>query len=63
MVILTAEQEVDQQNGDGRAGDDHYAIAEEQKAEHVIDFVEPDAVHDEVELDKNGTEGKNANKK
>lgn len=63
MVILTAEKEVDQQNGDGGACDDHDAVAEEEEAEHVVDFAEPHVVHDEVKLDKDGAEGEDADQK
>ena len=61
MIILTAEQEVNEENGDGRAGDDHDAVAKEEEAEHVVYFAEPHVVHDEVEFDENGTKGKDAN--
>ena len=61
MVIFAAEQEVDKQDSDGRAGDDHDTVAKEEEAEHVVDFAEPHVVHNEVELNENGTEGKDAN--
>ncbi len=60
MVVLGAEQEVDEQDGDGGARDDHNAVAEEEEAEHVVDFAEPHVVHDEVELDEDCTEWKDA---
>lgn len=63
VVILTAEKEVDQENGDGCASDDHDAIAEEKEAEHVVDFAKPHVVHDEVEFDKDGAEGEDADEK
>lgn len=57
MIVLRTEQEVDQEYRDGGTGDDHDAVAEEEKAEHVVDFAEPHVVHDEVELDEDGAEG------
>lgn len=63
MIVLTAEQEVDEQDSNGGAGDDHDAIAEEQKAEHIVDFAEPHVVHDEVELNENSAERKNTDEK
>ena len=60
MVVLGAEQEVDEEDGDGGAGDDHEAVAEEEEAEHVVDFAEPHVVHDEVELDEDGAKGEDA---
>lgn len=56
VVVFGTEQEVDHQNSDGSGGDDHQAEADEEEAEHVIHLTEPDAFHDEVELDKDGTE-------
>ncbi len=61
MVVLAAEQEVDEKDGDSGARDDHDAIAEEEETEHVVDFAEPHIVHDEVELNEDGAEGENAN--
>ena len=63
MVVLSAEQEIDEEDGDGGASGDHDAVAEEQEAEHVIDFAEPHVVHDEVELDEDGAKGEDANKR
>ena len=60
MVVLTAEEEVYHEHGDGCTGDDHEAVAEEEESEHVVDFAEPDGGHDEVELDEDGSEGKDA---
>ena len=57
MVIFAAKQVVDEENGDGGAGDDHEEIAEEEKAKHVVELAEPDRSHDEVELDKDRAEG------
>lgn len=62
MVILRAEQEIHEQDGDGSAGDDHDAVAEKEEAEHVVDFTEPHVVHDEIELDHDGAEGEDADK-
>ena len=61
MVVLRAKEIVNEHDGDGRAGDDHNAVAQEEKAEHVVNLIEPDAVHDEVELDEDSTEGEGAN--
>ena len=57
MIVLTTEQEVDEENGDGGAGDDHDTVAKEEEAEHVIHFPKPHVIHDEVELDEDCTEG------
>lgn len=57
MVVLRAQQEVDHQDCHGRARDDHESVADKQEAEHVVYFREPDRVHDEVQLDKDGAEG------
>ena len=61
MVVFRAQQEVDEENCDGGAGDYHDAVAEEQEAKHVVDFPKPHVVHDKVELDENGAEGEYAN--
>jgi hypothetical protein len=60
MIIFCAQEEVDHQNRDGCGGNDHQSKAEEEETKHVVDFGEPDGVHDEVELDEDGAEGKNA---
>ena len=60
MIVLRAEQEVDEKDGDGGAGDSHDAVAQEQKAEHVIDFAEPDVVQDEEELYEDGAKREDA---
>lgn len=57
MIVLCAEQEVDEQHGDGGAGQDHDQVAEEKEAEHVVELAEPDVVEDEEELDEDGAEG------
>ena len=57
MIVFTAEQKVDEEDGDGRTRDDHDAVAEEEEAEHVVDFSEPHVVHDEVELDEDCAKG------
>lgn len=62
MIILTAEQEVDEQDRDSGAGDDHNAVAEKEKTEHVVYLTKPHVVHDEVELDEDGAKGENADK-
>ncbi len=56
MIVLGAKQEVYEEDGDGSTSDDHNAIAEEEKPEHVVDFAEPHIVHDKVEFDKDGAE-------
>ena len=61
MVVFRAQQEVDEENCDGGAGDDHDAVAEEEEAKHVVDFSKPHVVHDKVELDENRPEGEDAN--
>lgn len=62
VVVLTTQQEVDQQDCDGSASDDHDAIAEEEEAEHVVYFAKPHVVHDKVELDEDGAEREDADK-
>ena len=60
MIVLRTEQEVDQEYRDGGTGDDHDAIAEEEEAEHVVDFAEPHVVHDEVARDEDAAAGEDA---
>ena len=60
MVVFGAQKVVDEHDGDGGARDDHDAVAEEQEAEHVVDAVEPQAVHNEVKLDEDGAKGEEA---
>lgn len=57
MVILGAQVQVAQQDGqlgadEGQAQEDH-----EQKAKQVVDLVEPQTVHDEGELAVDGGKG------
>ena len=56
MIVLTAEQEVNQQHSDGRTGDYHNPVAEKEESEHIVDLAKPHVVHDEVELDEDGAE-------
>ena len=58
MIILAAEQEVDEQNRDGGTSNDHNAVAEEKEPEHVVYLAKPHVVHNEVELDEDGAEWK-----
>lgn len=60
MVVLCAQQKVDHKYCYCRGGNDHEAEAEEQEAEHVVDLREPNRVHDEVQLDKDGAKRKDA---
>ena len=62
MVVLSAEQEVDEEDRHSGTSDNHDAVAEEQKSEHVVDFAEPHVVHDEVKLNKDGAKRENTNK-
>lgn len=57
MVVLTAEQEVNEQDRDGGACDYHDTVAEKEETEHVVNLTKPHVVHDEVELDEDGSEG------
>lgn len=57
MIVLGAEEEIDEEDRDGGASDNHDAVAEEQEAEHVVHFAKPHVVHDEVEFDEDGAEG------
>ena len=57
MIILAAEQEVDEQDRDGGTSNYHNAVAEKEETEHVVYFAKPHVVHDEVELDEDGAEG------
>ena len=57
MVVLTAEQEVNEQDRDGGACDYHDTVAEKEETEHVVNLTKPHVVHDEVELDEDGPEG------
>lgn len=60
MIVLTAEQEVDEQDRNRGASDYHNAVAEEEETEHVVHLAKPHVVHDEIELHEDGTEGENA---
>ncbi len=60
MIILATEQEVDEQDSNGGTGDYHDAVAEEEEAEHVVYLAKPHVVHDEIKLDEDSAEGKNA---
>ncbi len=60
MIILATEQEVDEQDSNGGTSDDHDAVAEEEEAEHVVYLAKPHVVHDEIKLDEDSAEGKNA---
>ena len=63
MIVLAAEQEVDEQDRDGSTCNNHNAVAEKEETEHVVYLAKPHVVHDEVELDKDGAERKNTNQK
>ena len=60
MIILAAEEEIDQQHANGGASDDHDGVSEEEETEHVVDLAEPHVVHDEEEFDEDGAEGEDA---
>ena len=62
MIILGAQQEVDEQNGNGSTGDDHNTVAEEEEAEHVVDLSKPHVIHDEIKFDEDGAKGEESNK-
>ena len=59
-IVLSAEKIIDEHDRNGRAGNDHDAVAEEEEAEHVVYLVEPDAIHDEEQLHEYGTERESA---
>lgn len=52
--------EVTHQNGNLRACDDQNRENERQEPKDVVDAVEPDAVHDEEQLDEDCTEGEDS---
>ena len=60
MIVLTAEQEVNQQHRDGRTRNYHNPVAEKEKPEHIVYLAKPHVVHDEVELDEDGAEREDA---
>lgn len=62
MVVLGAEEEVNEQHGDGGAGENHDQVAEEEEAKHVVDLAEPDVVEDEEKLDEDSAEREDADK-
>ena len=62
-VLLRAEEPVDHEDCDGSTGDDEENVREEEEAEHIVDLAKPDGRHDEVELDEDGSKGKNTGKK
>lgn len=49
---------VHEHDGNRSTGDDHDAVAKEDKAEHIVQSVEPEAVHDKVQFHKDRTERK-----
>jgi hypothetical protein len=55
-VVFRAKVEVAHEDRYFRAGQDEDRKDEEQEAEDVVDPVVPDAVHDKVELNEDGTE-------
>ena len=59
-VVLRAEVKVAHEDGDLRARDNQDHEDQGQEAEDVVDPIEPDAVHDEIELDEDGSKGENA---
>lgn len=59
-VVLCTQQEIHQQDGSSRRGNDHQAVAEEQESEHVVDLVGPEGGHYKVQLDENRTKGENS---
>jgi len=58
--ILRAQQEIRQQDCCCGRCQDHETVADEEEAEHVVEFAGPDAGHDEVEFDEDGAEGEDA---
>ena len=60
VIVLGAEDEIRHQHSNCSRSDDHEAKAQKQEAEHVVNPAEPDAVHDEVELDEDGAKGQDA---
>ena len=59
-VVLAAELEVAQHNGDLRAGDNQDHKHQAKEAEEVVELVEPHGGEDEEELDEDSTKRQNA---
>ena len=60
MVVLGAELEVAEDDGDLGAGDDEDDEDEAQEAEEVVELVQPHAGQDEEQLDEDRAERQNA---
>jgi hypothetical protein len=60
-IIFAAKQVVGEQNSCSCTGHNHEPVAKEEKAEHKVQLVEPDAVHNEVQFDEDGKEWKTSN--
>ena len=59
-VVLTAELEVAQHNGDLRAGDHQDHKHQAKEAEEVVELVQPHGGEDEEELDEDSAKRQNA---
>ena len=60
MVVLRAELEVAEDDGDLGAGDDEDDEHEAEEAEEVVELVQPHAGQDEEELDEDRAKGQDA---
>lgn len=60
VVIFVAQMKVAHQNGDLGASQQQAAKDKEQESNAVVNAVEPDTVHDKVEINENSTKWENA---
>ena len=60
VIILRTQKEVNHEHRHRRGGDNHQPKANKQEAEHIVDLAEPDAVHDEIQLDEDGAKRQHA---
>lgn len=51
--------EVTHQDSNLRAGDDQNNENQKQESKDIVDTAEPNAVHNEIQLNEDGTEGEN----
>lgn len=57
VIVLTAKQKVNQENRDRGTCNDHNSVADEQKAEHVVNFSRPHILQNEEEFNEDSSEG------
>ena len=62
VIVLAAENKINQQYRDRGTRQDHDGVTQEEKSKHVIDPASPHIAHDEVKLDRNSSKWKDSRK-